>query len=154
MGHCAVTLRRYRISDEAVAIELWRRTWQEAYPTIDFSARVEWWRKRWSNELTAASTVMVAEFEGAMVGFVTVDQLTGYLDQVVVAPEAWGRGIAAALIAAAKSLSPRGLDLHVNKDNSRAIHFYRKHGFATVGEDVNPRSGAPVYKMSWQPDPR
>ena len=154
MGDCAVTLRRYRVSDEAAAIELWRRTWQEAYPTIDFSARVEWWRKRWSNELTAASTVMVAEFEGVMVGFVTVDQLTGYLDQVVVAPEAWGRGVAATLIAAAKSLSPRGLALHVNKDNSRAVRFYRKHGFATVGEDVNPRSGAPVYKMRWQPDPR
>jgi putative acetyltransferase len=154
MGDRAVMLRRYRAADEADAIELWRRTWQEAYPTVDFSARVEWWRKRWSDELTAASTVTVAEFEGAMVGFVTVNQITGYLDQVVVAPEAWGRGVAAALIAAAKSLSPRGLDLHVNTDNSRAIRFYLKHGFATVGEDVNSRSGAAVYKMSWQPDPR
>ena len=65
-----------------------------------------------------------------MVGFVTVDPATLYLDQIVVAPEAWGCGVAAALIAEAKRISPHGLDLHVNTDNARAIRFYEKHGFA------------------------
>jgi putative acetyltransferase len=83
-------------------------------------------------------------------GFVTVDPSTGYLDQIVVAPEAWGSPVAAALVGAAKRIAPRGLDLHVNQDNARAIRFYEKHGFAITGEDANPRSGAPVYKMSWR----
>jgi putative acetyltransferase len=44
-----------------------------------------------------------------------------------------------------------GLDLHVNKDNARAIRFYEKHGFVVSGEALNWRSGAPVHKMSWRP---
>ena len=86
-----------------------------------------------------------------MVGFVTVDRRTGYLDQIVVAPEEWGSELGALLIAQARRLSPQGLDLHVNQDNRRAIRFYEKHGFTITGQDVNPRSGAPVHKMSWRP---
>ena len=47
----ALKLRPYAAADEDAAIELWRRTWQEAYPDIDFAARVDWWRERWRNEL-------------------------------------------------------------------------------------------------------
>jgi putative acetyltransferase len=85
-----------------------------------------------------------------MVGFVTVDPRSGYLDQLVVAPEAWGTKTAAALIAAAKEQSPTGLELHVNCDNIRAIRFYEKHGFAIAAEETNPRSGAPIYRMRWR----
>jgi len=77
--------------------------------------------------------------------------MSGYLDQIVVAPEHWGGGIAAALLDEAKRLSPGGLSLLVNKDNDRAIAFYRKHGFVDDGEDKNPVSGIPVSRMRWRP---
>jgi putative acetyltransferase len=144
-------LRPYSPSDEAAAIELWRRTWQQHYPHLDFNARVDWWRERWRTELVPTTTITVAEADGELVGFVTVDPQTLYLDQIVVAPEAWGADVAPALIAEAKRISPRGLDLKVNADNSRAIRFYAKHGFAAAGDDVNPISGAPIRKMSWRP---
>jgi len=147
----AVILRLYRPDDESVAIELWRRTWQIAYPALDFSARVAWWRERWRNELVPQAVVTVAEIDGAIIGFVTVDPRNGYLDQIVVAPEAWGSDAGTLLLAQAKRIAPRGLDLHVNIDNARAIRFYGKHGFVVIGEDVNPRSGAPVHKMGWRP---
>ena len=145
------TLRPYRADDEDAAIELWQRTWQLAYPQIDFSSRLDWWRERWRSELVAIAAIAVAEIEGKLTGFVTVDPQSFDVDQIVVAPEAWGTGIASALIAEAKRLSPNGLDLHVNKDNARAIRFYEKHGFAISGEALNWRSGAPVHKMSWRP---
>jgi len=151
-----VALRRYVAADEDAAVELWRRSWQASYPRIDFTARLAWWRERWRSELVPAATIMVAVAEsadalpGAMVGFVTVEPKTGYLDQIVVAPEAWGSPAAAALLAAAKRIASAGLDLHVNQDNGRAIRFYEKHGFAVSGTDVNPRSGAAVFKMSWR----
>jgi putative acetyltransferase len=69
----------------------------------------------------------------------------------VVAPEAWRSGIAGALLAEAKRLSPRGLELMVNKDNVRAIRFYEKHDFAYSGEATNPVSGRAVNKMAWRP---
>jgi putative acetyltransferase len=146
-----VTLRRYTPADEAEAIELWRRTWQAAYPHIDFNARLDWWRERWRNELVPVATIALAERAGSLNGFVTVDPATGYLDQIVVAPEAWRAHIGAALLEEARRIAPAGLDLHVNADNARAIAFYRKHGFVVSGEDVNARSGAPVFRMSWRP---
>ena len=146
-----ITLRPYSAADEDEAIELWRRTWQKAYPHIDFSKRVEWWRERWRKELVAAAAITVAHSDGTMIGFVTVDRKTGYLDQFVVAPEAWGSAVGALLANEAKRLSPTHLDLLVNKDNARAIRFYEKQGFVYSGEDVNPVSGHPVNRMSWRP---
>jgi putative acetyltransferase len=145
------SLRPYVPADENAAIELWRRSWQQHYPDLDFTARLPWWRERWRNELVPSATITVAEQGGALIGFVTVDPKTFYLDQIVVAPEAWGSEVAAALVDEAKRLSPGGLDLKVNADNARAIRFYEKQGFTVTGGDVNPRSGAPIYAMSWRP---
>ena len=145
----AATLRAYTTTDEPAAIELWRQTWQEAYPAIDFSARLDWWRERWRGELVPSAASTVAEAAGVLVGFVTVNRTTGYLDQIVVAPQHWGAGVAEMLLGEAKRLSPGLLELHVNQDNARAVRFYQKHGFGVAGEDVNPRSGAPLYLMRW-----
>ena len=145
------TLRPYTSADEAAAIALWQRTWQLAYPQIDFSTRVDWWRQRWHDELVPAATITLAVADEALLGFVTVDPASLDLDQLVVAPEAWGGGVAKALVAEAKRVSPNGLDLHVNTDNARAIRFYEREGFVISGEALNWRSGAPVHKMSWRP---
>ena len=151
MPNTLFALRRYDPADETAAIDLWQRTWQEAYPDIDFAARREWWRKRWSDEILPTFTITVAEAEGNLIGFVTVALDSGYLDQIVVAPESRSSGAALALLDEAKRLCPTGITLHVNKDNARAIRFYEKHGFVIQGADVNPNSGRPVYKMSWRP---
>jgi putative acetyltransferase len=147
----AFQLRPYTAADEDAAIELWRRTWTHHYPHLDFNTRVDWWRERWRNELVPAAQIVVAEKDGVLAGFVTINPATRYLDQIVAAPEMWGSGIAEALLAEAKRLSPRGIELLVNKDNARAIRFYEKRGFAYTGEDKNPVSGKPVNKMAWRP---
>jgi putative acetyltransferase len=144
-------LRAYTAADEDAAIELWRRTWQEHYPHLDFAARVDWWRERWRTELVPQAKIMIAEMEDVIEGFVTVDPKTGYLDQIVVAPEFWGSNVAAMLLDEAKRISPARIDLLVNKDNARAIAFYEKNGFVFAGDDVNPVSGRPVNRMRWTP---
>src|SRR6202140_4853218 len=116
-------LRPYRANDEDAAIALWQRTWQQAYPSIDFAARVNWWRERWRGELVPKSAIMVAERNDALIGFVTIDA-TGYLDQLVVSPAHWGSELADALVNEAKRISPDHITLLVNKDNARAIRFY------------------------------
>ncbi len=147
----AVSLRPYEPRDEEAAVALWLRTWQAAYPQIDFAARLDWWRERWCNELVASADIVIAEAGDAMIGFVTVDPRTAYLDQIVVAPEHWASGVGAALIAVAKQLSPAGLALDVNTDNARALRFYEKQGFSISGAGVNPISGKPVHRMRWTP---
>jgi putative acetyltransferase len=146
-----VSLRRYQPRDEDASVALWLRTWQAAYPQLDFAARLDWWRERWRSELLPVAEVVVAEAGGAMIGFVTVDPRTLYLDQIVVAPEHWRSAVGSALIAEAKRISPAGLDLDVNTDNARAIGFYFKHGFTISGAGKNPISGKPVHRMSWRP---
>ena len=143
------TLRPYCAEDEEAAIELWRLTWQQAYPHIDFAARLNWWRERWRDELVPNAAIIVAATDSVR-GFVTIDK-TGYLDQLVVAPDHWGSGLAAALVDKAKQLSPDGVTLLVNDDNARAIRFYERQGFRAAGQDVNPTSGRPVLKMKWLP---
>jgi putative acetyltransferase len=142
------TLRPYRAEDEDATIELWRVTWQQAYPQIDFFSRLSWWRERWRNVLVPNAAIVVAEQAGALSGFVTIDA-NGYLDQLVVSPDHWGSPLANALVDEAKRRAPQGITLRVNKDNARAIRFYQRNGFVSAGEDVNPTSGQPVLKMRW-----
>ena len=143
-------LRPYRSDDEDAAIALWQTTWQLTYPDIDFAARVAWWRERWRNELVPQAAIIVAEAAGAMAGFVTIDP-SGYLDQLVVAPDHWGSPLATMLVDEAKRRSPDGVTLKVNADNVRAIRFYQRSGFVHAGEDVNPGSKRLVLKMAWKP---
>jgi putative acetyltransferase len=142
-------LRPYRAEDEDAAIALWLQTWQRAYPEIDFNARVAWWRERWRNELVPNAAIIVAEQAGALIGFVTIDR-SGYLDQLVVAPDRWGSSLGNALVDEAKHLSSDRITLLVNTDNVRAIRFYERNGFVHAGEDVNPTSGRPVLRMEWR----
>jgi putative acetyltransferase len=147
-----VTLRSYDAArDEEAALALWLRTWQKTYPDIDFAGRFDWWRGQWRDHLVPKATIVVAEAPEKMVGFVTVECDTLYLDQLVVEPEYWGIGVATKLIAEAKRLSPRGLNLDVNTDNARAVAFYAKEGFVITGDGFNAFSGRPVHHMSWRP---
>ncbi len=154
MENADFTLRPYQPRDEDAAIALWLKTWQATYPQFDFAARLEWWRARWRSEIMAAATIAIAETKNdaaSMIGFVTVDPTTLYLDQLVVAPEFWGSGVGTALIAEAKRMSPNGLELDVNTDNARALGFYGKCGFVITGGGINAFSGRPVHRMSWRP---
>lgn len=147
----SVTVRPMLAQDLDETLDMWVAAWQAAYPHIDFAARRGWTKERIAELERTGSHSLIALRDDRIVGAMVVNPETGYLDQMVVATSDQGRGVADILIAQARRLSPQKLDLHVNQDNARAIRFYQKHGFVTVAEDVNPRSGAPIYRMSWRP---
>ena len=146
-----LTIRCMQPADLQETLDVWVAAWQVAYPAIDFNARRGWTADRIADLERTGSRSMIALKEGSIVGAMVVNPETGYLDQIVVATDHQGGGVAETLLAEARRLSPTKLDLHVNQDNNRAIRFYEKHGFVKTGEDVNPRSGAPIYLMRWQP---
>jgi putative acetyltransferase len=146
-----VLIRPMRPDDLAEMLDVWVTAWQAAYADIDFEARRGWAADHIAELERSGARSLIALQGGRILGALVVNPETGYLDQIVVVTNHQGRGIAAVLLAEARRLSPTGLDLHVNQDNARAIRFYEKHGFSKSGEDVNPRSGAPIYKMSWRP---
>ena len=85
-----------------------------------------------------------------MTGFVTVDPKTLYLDQIVVAPEAWGSGTAEALLAEARRIvarRPRSAGQsgqcprHPLLPEAGLRHYRRRQ----------ERSGRLTYWMKWRP---
>ncbi len=150
-GGPGIIVRPMRADELAETLDMWVAAWQAAYPNIDFAARRGWTKDRIAELEASGSRSFVALRNGRIVGALVVHPDTGYLDQIVVAAECQGGGVADVLIAEARRIAPAGLDLHVNQDNARAIRFYQKQGFLTTGEDVNPRSGAPIFRMSWRP---
>jgi putative acetyltransferase len=144
-------VRPMRAGELPATLDMWVAAWQAAYPDIDFAARRGWAGARIGELQRGGSTALIALLNDCIVGAMVLNPGTGYLDQFVVATPWQGRGIAGLLLAEARRIAQNGLDLHVNQDNARAIRFYEKHGFVRTAEDVNPRSGAPIFHMSWRP---
>jgi putative acetyltransferase len=144
-----VRLRPYRPDDFDAAIDIWMSAWQAAMPEIAFAKRLDWWRHRWLHQLVPNNTVTIAELDGAVVGFVVIDPVTGWLDQVAVAPANWSRGIAGTLMEEAKRVAPNRIRLDVNQTNARAIQLYERLGFHRTGEGTNRNSGAATFLYEW-----
>ncbi len=131
--------------------DLWIASWARAMPEIDFEARRPWLIGRLAELRDGGVRVRVAfSATGEAMGFVTIDPVTGWLDQIVVGPNFWGGGVAERLLADARAISPGRIGLDVNADNPRAVAFYEKQGFVKVGEGANPRSGLPTLVLEWR----
>src|SRR3954449_2464399 len=111
---CAV--RAMRAEDLPALLDLWVESWQAAYPSINFQARRDWADTRFTELQRAGARILVAETSAGLAGLVTVEPATGYIDQIVVTTGAQRRGVASQLIAAARSVSPTVLELHVDED--------------------------------------
>jgi putative acetyltransferase len=131
--------------------DLWLASWKAAMPAIDFEERRGWFVDHLI-ELQRAGVQVVCAFDttGTMAGFVTIDRTSGHLDQLAVAPAHWGGAAAELLLGEAKRRAPGAIELEVNQDNSRAVRFYEKSGFARVAAGVNPRSNLKIWRYRWR----
>lgn len=103
--------------------------------------------ERFAAEL--APRILIYERDGAPIGYVSYDRLAanGYVRNLVVAPDARGAGVGAALMtAAASQLRARGVTdewhLNVKADNATAIRLYER-----LGMRVDHRSVA--LRFAW-----
>ncbi|NUO74259.1 MAG: GNAT family N-acetyltransferase [Frateuria sp.] len=111
-----------------------------------------------ADEIVDPSRVtLLAKQDGRLVGFAqvrwraapgcVVARAPGEIQRLYVASDWHGKGVAQALMhACIEEMRARGSDvawLGVWEHNPRAIAFYRKFGFAPVGEHVFPLGGDP-----------
>jgi GNAT superfamily N-acetyltransferase len=90
----------------------------------------------------------VARAVGQPVGYMFLYE--DKLDDVYVVPDWQGRGVGSALLATAKSLSPRRLELSTFQRNARARAFYEARGFREVGRtDGKNQEGVPDVQYAW-----
>ena len=147
----AFVLRPPRDDERARLVDLWVEAWRATFPAIDFDARRDWLVAQLASlERDGAHLIAVYE-DAAPQGFVTIHPGTGWLDQIAVRPERFGRGAARALLEEARRLSPLRIELDVNADNVRALRFYTRENFARIGDGRNPNSGLPTYRLRWTP---
>ncbi|MBN8533929.1 MAG: GNAT family N-acetyltransferase [Rhizobiales bacterium] len=144
-------MRNIEPADHDALAALWIRAWMLTLPQIRFDERELFIRERFHDYAQPPRHARVACNEaGQPLGFCLIDTNLNELEQIVVAPEFWGKGTAEAMLDDARCLSPDRLILTVNRDNPRAIAFYRRQGFVETGESVSPRSGLPLLHMEWR----
>jgi GNAT superfamily N-acetyltransferase len=130
-----------------------------------YAAEEAWAHELWMARLTAAEVSgrdcpLLAESvdaDGAMLGLVWAkcdaeDAGIVNLFQMWVAPEARGRGVAAALVdeavAWAASIDARLVQLGVVVDNQAAIQLYLRKGFGNAGEPEPIRPGSALLEQT------
>mgnify|MGYP000356027725 CR=1 FL=1 len=147
----SITLRSGTEADIPALLDLWVKARTLTMPEIDFETRRLWKLNRLRTMLSECADLTIAGCDGAVLDASLVNPSAHCLDQLVVTPSAWGRGVAKALAAHAFHLCPTGLSLTVNQENPRAIRFCEREGFVRSGEGVNPHSGRAVYHYAWTP---
>jgi putative acetyltransferase len=144
-------LRPFQPADLPALADLWVASWSRALSQFDFEARRPWLGERLAELAADGAEIVVAVRPPDDIprGFMTLHPDTGYIDQLAVALDEWGSGLALELLGHAKARVPAGLELHVNLDNPRAIRFYEREGFAKIGEGVSERSGLTILHYRW-----
>ena len=145
----APILRPYRSDDRAAVVRLWHDAWHDGHGSA-LPAVVVAERSLESFDLRLGpleAGTLVAELDGNVVGFAAIEG--DEIDQLYVAAEARGTGLAAALLAAAESeLVRRGIRdaaIQCSAGNDRAHRFYARAGWRDSGVRQ-----API----WTPDGR
>jgi putative acetyltransferase len=146
-----IVLRALGPSDIDDVADLWVAAWKTTGLPIDFNARRDWLVGRLAELAEAGAAILVGlDAQGRPAGLVTVDPANGYVDQLCVAPDERGGGLARALLDEAKRRAPSVLDLNVNVANPRACRFYEREGFLVVGVGTSALSGLPMLHLRWR----
>lgn len=149
MPEAGFALREIAPADHDALVALWIAAWAKTLPQIRFEEREPFIRERFRDWSVPPRRGRLVEQAGALIGFYLIDCATYDLEQICVAPDNWGQGGAEALLADARLLSPQRITLTVNRENPRALAFYRRQGFVETGESISPRSGLPLIHMEW-----
>ena len=106
---------------------------------------------RFTPDMLASRTVLVAEIEDAVAGYMTMTS-RGMVPALYLAPHARGRGIGKALLDRAKASSPERVELTMFEPNRAARRFYEREGFLEVPESRRiEEEGIPILLMRWEP---
>jgi GNAT superfamily N-acetyltransferase len=144
-------LRRYKPGDEIAVVDLWHRSWAAAFPNRDHPLPFEKWMDRFMNEIVVKDQVWIAQHDIEIVGFLALDRVAAYVDQIFVDPNAQSKSVGAALLKKAKNLCPNGLTLHALRENDAALRFYEHQEIKAGTRGTNPVNGLPTIEFTWRP---
>jgi GNAT superfamily N-acetyltransferase len=144
-------VRPATISDAAEIAELFLASRQDALPYLPKVHSDDETRRWIPDVMMRRSEVWVAELDRGVVGFLSV---TGdRIDHLYVRPGHYRQGIGDRLLARAKVMSPRRLQLFTFQRNERARAFYEARGFVAIGasDGSGNEEGEPDLLYEWVP---
>ena len=130
-------IREFRQADIDQVLEIWLAASIEAHHFIE----AEFWKTTVSDMRDVyipASQTFILESEEKIAGFYSM--CGNKLAAIFVAPGSQGKGMGTALLDDAKNRR-ESLQLSVYKENVGSVRFYEKHGFISVGEQVDEHTG-------------
>jgi len=149
-----LNIREYRESDAAVLANLYYESVRQG--TRKYYSREQ--REAWAPSVPdtqkfasrlAKMTVLVAEDETGVVGFMTVDK-TGYIDLAFVRPDRIGTGVASEIYKRIEMASKESGQTRLFSNASElAKPFFEKHGWTVCRTQQVERHGAKMtnYRM-------
>ncbi len=147
-----ISLRPAQPNDAEAIAEIHTSSRREAMPWLPVLHTDAETRAWVATIVLPSQTVWVAETDGEVVGYVTVDD--GELNDLYVQPGWQGQGIGAALLAKAKALSPGELSLWAFQRNAGARRFYERHGFilTELTDGAGNEEREPDARYRWTAD--
>ncbi len=136
------------VEADAIA-ELYLRSRAWGLPTIPV-AHDDADVRRWCREqLLPKTDTFVAVVDGAIVGFMSLDN--HWIEQLYLDPSYTGKGVGTQLLDLAKLRFPTGLKLWTFQVNERARKFYEKHGFVVseMTDGARNEEHAPDVLYKW-----
>lgn len=129
-------LRRGDARDVAAVVAVWRAAVVATHHFLS-PTDIEDYARRLPSEFLPSMDVVVAERDGAVVGFGGTSGPR--LEMLFVDPRAQGAGVGTALL---DHVVARGItDVDVNEQNPDAVGFYRRRGFELVGRSALDADG-------------
>jgi ribosomal protein S18 acetylase RimI-like enzyme len=152
-GHTAL-LRPATAADALEIAEVFLAARREALPFVPVLHSDAETRRWISDVVMVCSTIWVATLDGEIVGFLSI--VGSQLDHLYVRPDSYRQGIGDRLLAKAKEMSSKRLQLFTSQRNGRARAFYEARGFTPIsfGDGSRNAEGEPDVLYEWVASPQ
>jgi GNAT superfamily N-acetyltransferase len=128
----AIAVRQASSDDRPACVAIYART--KPLAVLGFEGEID---RALFDKDTEDELILVAERDGAIIGFAGYYEPGNFLHHLYVDPDAHGQGAGSALLNAVKAKATPGLTLKVQIANHRGRAFYATHGFSEslTGQD-------------------
>lgn len=137
-------VRAFNLKDRDAIMEIWLHTNIQAHHFIPSS----YWTENFEmvKDMLLQADIYVYE-EEMIKGFIGI--MNGYIAGLFVLEAEQSKGIGEQLLNVAQQKYPT-LTLNVYEKNTRAIHFYEKHGFQIADQSIDTSTNEREIRMMWK----
>lgn len=142
-------ISEFREWDFQSLAKFFREAYAATYPFLDEKfLQLPRFEKILREHTLPHAQIFPAKINDRIIGFAAIAK--NFIDQLYVHPHYQGKGLGSFWIEQAKTLYPDFLELYPLAANTKAIAFYKKHGFTIIEKAIAPDEKVPDVKMLWR----